>query len=78
MSTTNPSRITSSVKVLRKAQVKELTGLPYSTMYKYIAEGTFPKQIALGVRSVGWLESEVLAWISLRIEQRGVSLARTR
>jgi len=59
-----------NIRILRKAQVKAMTGLPNSTMYKYIAEGTFPKQIRLGVRSVGWLESEILEWISKRVTQR--------
>ncbi|TWR54674.1 AlpA family phage regulatory protein [Pseudomonas marginalis] len=31
----------------------EITGLGRSTIYKYIAEGAFPKPVSLGERSVG-------------------------
>ena len=44
------------------------TGLSRSTIYKYIAEGVFPRSISLGYRSVGWVESEVNDWILARIE----------
>lgn len=50
-------------KVIRIKQVVELTGLPKSTIYTYIKRGTFPTQIQLGPRVVGWRESEVLAWL---------------
>jgi len=33
-----------------------------------MAEGSFPEPIALGARSVGWIESEADAWIAQRIE----------
>lgn len=50
-------------KVLRLPQVTEKTGLPRSTIYLKISEGHFPQSISLGKRSVGWLESDVNAWI---------------
>ena len=31
-------------------------------------EGNFPKPIALGPRSVGWLESEISEWIWERVK----------
>jgi len=58
-----------TIRILRKSQVKAMTGLPNSTMYKYISEGFFPNPIPLGVRSVGWLESEILGWIAAQIEK---------
>ncbi|WP_154955508.1 helix-turn-helix transcriptional regulator [Klebsiella grimontii] len=39
-------------------------------MYRQIAKGTFPKSKKLtgeGGRAVGWLESEINAWISSRV-----------
>lgn len=57
--------------VLRISDVKARTGQSRSTIYHRIAEGTFPKQIPLGgPRSVGWLESEVVAWIDSCVAQR--------
>jgi prophage regulatory protein len=32
--------------------------------------GTFPKQVTLGPKSVGWVESEVDSWIEARIAAR--------
>jgi len=34
-----------------------------------MSEGAFPEPISLGARSVGWIESEINAWIAQRIEQ---------
>lgn len=58
--------------ILRLPAVKAATGLSRSTIYDRIATGTFPKPIALGDHAVGWLASEVGAWIQQRIsEARG-------
>lgn len=53
-------------QVLRLPRVKNLTGLSRSAIYKRISEGSFPKQIDLGGRAVGWLESDVETWIKSR------------
>jgi predicted DNA-binding transcriptional regulator AlpA len=37
-----------------------------------MAAGSFPKQIALGIRAVGWLESEIDQWLALRISARQI------
>ena len=58
------------MRILRMKMVIEITGLARSTVYKYIAEGIFPKPIPLGGRSVGWVESEVFAWIQARVAER--------
>jgi prophage regulatory protein len=58
-----------STAILRLPAVKARTGLSRSTIYHRISEGTFPKQISLGARAVGFLESEVEAWISRQIEK---------
>jgi prophage regulatory protein len=58
------------MKFHRLETVKELTGLGRSAIYQYIAEGTFPKQVPLGGRAVGWLSDEIDAWILARIAER--------
>jgi prophage regulatory protein len=55
--------------ILRLPAVKSITGMARSTIYLRIKEGTFPAPVKLGVRSVGWLESEVSLWLQQRIEQ---------
>ena len=52
--------------ILRRAQVQARTGLSRSTIYQYIQDGHFPRPLRLGPRAVGWLESEVSAWIAGR------------
>lgn len=55
--------------ILRLPQVRSKTGLPTSGIYKRISEGSFPKQINLGGRSVGWLESDIQNWIRQRLAE---------
>ena len=56
----------SSPVILRRPQVETRTGLSRSTLYQYIQDGLFPRPVSLGARAVGWLESEVNAWIAAR------------
>jgi prophage regulatory protein len=37
-------------------------------IYRLESEGRFPRRIKLGIRAVGWIESEVEAWIRERAE----------
>jgi prophage regulatory protein len=55
-----------NVRVLRLQQVKEKLGLAHSTIWKSAKDGTLPKPIAIGDKSVGWLESEIDAVIHAR------------
>jgi prophage regulatory protein len=57
---------TSTPVILRRPQVEARTGLSRSTLYQYIQDGLFPRPVSLGARAVGWLESEVTAWIAAR------------
>lgn len=54
--------------ILRLALVKKRTGLSRSSIYSGVKQGTFPAQISLGPRAVGWLESSVDQWIQSRVE----------
>ena len=53
--------------LLRRKDVQHRTGLARSTIYLYIQQDAFPKPVPLGRRAVGWLESEVSAWITERV-----------
>jgi len=61
------------MKVLRLDAVVQVTGLARSTIYKLIGEGEFPRPVPLTGRSVGWIESEVIAWIKSKIEERNMA-----
>ena len=54
--------------VLRLPQVKLRVGLSRSSIYAAIASGAFPAPISLGTRAVGWLESDISAWLDKRIQ----------
>ena len=45
--------------ILRLPTVKAITGLSRSTIYLRMSEGSFPRQVNLGSRAVGWISSEI-------------------
>jgi prophage regulatory protein len=68
-------------RILRRKQVQEYLGLARSTIYaKLDTDGpyydpTFPKPFKLGngARMIGWLESDVEAWVQQCANQRFVA-----
>jgi len=62
-----PAVITPTRRFIKLHEVKSLTTLSTSEIYRQILAGTFPKQISLGPKSVVWIESEVLAWCEDKI-----------
>ena len=58
------------MRLIKLKEVMAKTSLGHSSIYKYISEGTFPKQVSLGAKSVAWVESEVDDWIMERIGKR--------
>lgn len=56
--------------ILRLPEVEKRTGIARSTIYRHIDAGTFPQPVPLGTRHVGWLESEVQAWIATAADRR--------
>lgn len=50
-------------RILRLRAVLERTGLSRSTLYRKIQEGTFPGQVRIAARCVGWRESAVTEWL---------------
>jgi len=63
-------------KILRLPEVKKATGLSRSTVYQKMSEKTFPAQISLGPKSVGWVESDIQNWIQEKISQSQSVLKR--
>jgi prophage regulatory protein len=62
-------------RLLRLRDVKEKTGLGSSTIYRRIADGTFPVPRSLGPNTVRWLQSEIDAWIRSLPSSRGGTAA---
>ncbi len=57
-------------RLLRWPELKERIPISHSRVYHMMNEGTFPRTISLGERSVAWLESEIDEWLQERIERR--------
>ncbi|MGJ5175512.1 helix-turn-helix transcriptional regulator [Bradyrhizobium oligotrophicum] len=50
-------------RILRLKTVLARTGLSRSTIYRKIAEGTFPAQLKISANGSGWHESDIGRWI---------------
>ncbi len=70
------------MKIIRLKDVIEITGLSRSTIYARMSIGEFPVSVNLGGNAVGWVSSEVCAWLENRIterdERKNQSLNRNR
>ena len=53
-----------SDRIIRMKTVLARTGLSRSTLYRKIADGTFPRQLSISVHGAGWRESAVNRWIA--------------
>ena len=50
-------------RIIRLPEVMRRVGLSRSSIYEYIKKGTFPKQVSLGARAVGWFETDIDLWV---------------
>ena len=57
----------SSAQFIRLPQVKEVTSLSKSSIYRLMEDGDFPKQVVLGARSVVWVKSQVEDWCAEKV-----------
>ena len=55
-----------SVYIIRLRKTIEKTGLSRSTIYNLINAGSFVPKIQISTRAIGFLESDVDAWIAAR------------
>ena len=53
-------------RLIRRPDVEALTGLSRSTIYAYMQRGEFPRPRRIGRQAVGWIESEIEAWVMSR------------
>lgn len=71
----NPS--TGEDRLLPWKQIKELTGLSRTTVWRLQKAGDFPAPVVISPGRVGWREREVMAWARSR-RARGASSDRPR
>ena len=56
-----------ALRIMRLNEVKAVTGLSKTTIYRFEKEVRFPSRVSLGERSVGWFEDDIEGFlISLR------------
>ena len=54
-------------RLIRLKEVQHRVGLGRSTIYRWVAEGKFPKPVQLGSSTVAWSEGEIERWIHERL-----------
>ncbi len=50
-------------RIMRIQEIIEITGVSRSTIWRMERRGEFPSRVPLGASSIGWLKSEINAWI---------------
>ena len=65
-----PSGNSAQPRFLRLADVLEMTGMGKTFISARMKDGTFPKQIQLGSRSVVWNEQEVITLMEDQMASR--------
>lgn len=51
-------------RIVRIKTILARTGLSRSTIYRKIAEGTFPARHKISMNGAGWKESEINRWVA--------------
>jgi prophage regulatory protein len=57
-------------RLIRIAEVKNITGLSTASIYRRIAAKEFPRPVALGPMARAWPLTEVQRWITGRVSER--------
>jgi len=57
-------------RILRLPTLLAAIDISAATLWRWVKDESFPKPISLGGRSVGWLQSEVQAWVKARVMLR--------
>ena len=71
--------VITELRILRLKEVADKLGIGKSTIYDWLNkkspryDETFPKPIKLSSKSIGWLSTEIDAWLLARVEQSRVS-----
>ncbi|MDW3136300.1 AlpA family transcriptional regulator [Vibrio sp. 1288] len=58
------------MRLIRLEEVRNLTALSRSAIYRKMKAKEFPQTVNLGDRSVAWVEEEVRSWIHDLVEAR--------
>lgn len=59
----NDSELVRPTRLIRIREVQHRVGLGRSTIYRWMAEGKFPKPVKLGAHTVAWNECDIECWL---------------
>ena len=57
---------TTSQRMLRLPEVRDITGVSRSSIYKWMDEGKFPLPRKLSERAIAWNSHEIAEWVDSR------------
>jgi prophage regulatory protein len=60
-------KLTAAPRFLRLEDVKKLTSLSKSEIYRRLMDDDFPKPIKLSANRSAWIETEVVEWMNEQI-----------
>ncbi len=66
-------RTAPQLKILRVPATEDQTGYSRATLYRLESQGRFPNRVKIGAGqggAIGWLASDVNAWVAARIAGR--------
>ncbi len=63
------------MRLVRARDRAHMTGVPRSTCYLRMTQGTFPKPVPIGEKAVAWLESDLIGWMEQQVSKRDGSEA---
>ncbi|VVE15640.1 hypothetical protein PCO31110_02902 [Pandoraea communis] len=56
------------IRILRLKDVQQRIGISRPTVYRWLdKDPSFPKPVSLGSHSIGFVESEIDAWLEARV-----------
>lgn len=64
------------MKLIRLEEVRNITALSRSAIYRKMKANQFPQTVSLGNRSVAWVEDEVKSWVDDLIDSRNEQLKK--
>lgn len=59
-----------ALRMLRLPEVCQITGLKRAMIYRLQQQKSFPQNVKITDRAVGWVDAEVQAWLAKRIAAR--------
>ena len=62
--------MTTDIEIVREAERFRITGLSRVQYWRLERAGDAPHRVQLGQNSVGWVRSELIAWITTRMAAR--------